>query len=122
MSYCYQADQLREAAGVLENYVNLENDLIRLAGFNLITLIDKLKAGYTLQLQEPSPVKYMPDGTPHLIDATTSYDAIYRHGKPVYALNIGVTWDDLDEEEQRILSESLEYYKQQEKKRKRSKL
>lgn len=120
MSYCYQADQLREAAGVLENYVDLENELIKLAGFNLRTLIDKLKAGYTLQ--EPSPIKYMPDGMPHLIEATTSYDAICRYGKPVYVLGIGVTWDDLDEEERRILSESQEYYKQQEKKRKRSKI
>ena len=115
MGRCYDADQIREAADTLESYVDLENELIKLAGFNLITLIDKLKAGYTLQ--EPSPIKYMPDGTPHLIDVTNSYDAIYRYGKPVYALNIGVTWDDLDEEEQRILSESLEYYKQQEKKR-----
>lgn len=116
MSYSYQADQLREAAGVLENYVDLENELIKLAGFNLRTLIDKLTAGYTLQEPTPSsPIKFTEDGTPHLIDATTSYDAIYRYGKPVYILNIGVTWDDLDEEEQRILSESLEYYKQRKK-------
>lgn len=119
MGRCYNAEQIREAANCLNSYVDLDNELIKLAGFNLRTLIDKLKAGYTLELQEPSPIKYMPDGTPHLIDATTSYDAIYRHGKPVYVLNIGVTWDDLDEEEQRILSESLEYYKQQEKKRRR---
>lgn len=98
-------------------YKDLEKELIELAGYDFKTLINNLKAGYKLELQEPSPIKYMPDGTPHLIDATTSYDAIYRYGKPVYVLNIGVTWDDLDEEERRILSESREYYKKMERKR-----
>lgn len=68
-------------------------------------------------LNGASPIKYTEDGAPHLIDATTLYDAIYRYGKPVYALNIGVTWDDLDDEERRILSESSEYYKKMERKR-----
>lgn len=90
-------------------YKDLEKELIELTGYDFKALIDKLKAGYKLQLQKPSPIKYMPDGTPHLIDSTTSYDAIYRYGKPVYVLNIGVTRDDLDEEERRLLSESQEY-------------
>lgn len=45
----YHSDNLIEAANCLNSYVDLENELIKLAGFNLRTLIDKLKAGYTLQ-------------------------------------------------------------------------
>lgn len=103
MSYCRTADTLREAADCLNTYVEHENELIALAGFNLQTLIDKLKTGYTLQTpQTPSQIDYTPDGAPHLVDITTS-----EYDLAIYELNIDVSWEDLNEYEKRLMYESL---------------
>lgn len=102
MSYCYQADTLREAADILQDYVDLENDLIKLAGFNLRTLIDKLKAGYKLEEPTQPAIGYIPDGTPHLLDITTS-----EYYQAIYELNIDVSWEDLNDYEKRLMYESL---------------
>lgn len=49
MGKCFYDETLREAADILNTYVEQENDLIKLAGFNLRILINKLKAGYTIE-------------------------------------------------------------------------
>lgn len=102
MSYCYQADTLREAADILQDYVDLEDDLIKLAGFNLCTLIDKLKFGYKLEEPTQPAIGYAPDGAPHLVDITTS-----EYNLAIYELNVDVSWEDLNDYEKRLMYESL---------------
>lgn len=101
MSYCYTVDQIREGADVLQSYVDLENDLIKLAGFNLRSLIDKLKNGYTIE--EPKEENL----TPHLVDISDMDDWIYGH--QVFEIGVGVEWDDLTDYEKRKIYESQHY-------------
>lgn len=51
----YYSDSLREAANYFDRYVEDKVELIKLAGFNLSTLIDKLKAGYTIEAPKEKP-------------------------------------------------------------------
>lgn len=101
MGKSFYDETLREAADCLNAYVELENELIKLAGFNLQTLIDKLKAGYTI---EPPTEENL---TPHLIDVTCSDD--WGQGIRVYEIGIDVEWGDLTEYEKQKLYESQMY-------------
>lgn len=101
MGKCLYDETLREAADCLNAYVEWENELIELAGFNLQILIDKLRAGYTIE--PPAEEKL----TPHLLDVTCSDD--WGRGIRVYEIGIDVEWDDLTEYEKQKLYESQRY-------------
>lgn len=45
---------------------------------------------------------------PHIIDVTDSYDVEHRP-YPVYAINVGYTWDDLTDDEKRAIYDSQRY-------------
>lgn len=98
MARCLYDETLREAADCLNTYVERENDLIKLAGFNLRALIDKLKAGYTIEAPKEENL------TPHLVDVSYVDDNF-----AVYVMGPGVEWDDLTDHEKRLVYETLKY-------------
>lgn len=59
---------LREKADLLNIYVERENELMVVAGFDLKTLINKLKNGYTIESPKEN------NSTPHLINCACSDD------------------------------------------------
>lgn len=95
MGRCFYDETLREAADCLNAYVERENELIKLAGFNLQILIDKLKAGYTIEAPKKENL------TPHLVDITSMLGDYWAQGFRVYEMAPGVEWDDLTDYEQR---------------------
>lgn len=78
-------------------YKDLEKELIELTGYNFDTLIDKLKAGYTIEDREENL-------TPHLVDITYVDDNF-----AVYVMGPDVKWDDLTDYEKRLVYESQKY-------------
>lgn len=102
MGMCFYDEILRGAADCLKTYIERENELIALAGFNLETLINKLKAGYTIEAPKEK------DWAPHLFNCACSDD--WAQGMTeVYVLNIDYSWDDLTDDEKRKLYESQRY-------------
>lgn len=98
----YYGDSLRETANYFDRYVEDELELIKLAGFNLSTLIDKLKAGYTIEAPKEK------DWAPHLLSCACSDD--WAQGMTeVYMLNVDYGWDDLTDYEKRLVYESQKY-------------
>lgn len=95
----YYANKLTEAAKVIDAYDEQELELIKLAGFNLSTLIEKLKAGYTIEAPKENLA-------PHLVDVTSMLGDYWSQGFRVYHMAPGVEWDDLTEYEQRKFLES----------------
>lgn len=63
---------------------------------NYLDLIDAKTSGSCDELE------YLPDGTSHLLDITTS-----DYMLTIYELGIGVTWKDLNDYEKRLVYESL---------------
>lgn len=101
----YYANKIRElidAADIMDAYDKQENELIKLTGFNVSTLVNKLKAGYTIE--PPKDDKR----TPHLINYACSDD--WAQGmRDLYIINQGYTWDDLTDYEKRLMYETLKY-------------
>ena len=90
-------EHLRDAADCLNRYVELEHDLIALTGINFMTLIDKLKAGYTIEAPKEENL------TPHLLDATSLIFGDLRPKNRVYIVTKDIEWEDLTKYEQRTL-------------------
>lgn len=88
----YHGEYLR---GALDSYHELEDELIMLTGFNVSTLVNKLKAGYTI---EPPVEENL---TPHLVDISSMLGDYWDQDFRVYEMAPGVEWDDLTEYEQR---------------------